>query len=166
MVSRRNNLREDQDWQSHFIEIYYRAFDIRNIFYHPDVIELPRYDIMRHLTLGDNIALNTNRQVNSNFRHILCTKRITTDCTISGATRERSNAFPLYLYPTEDATQQKSLFDVSLWPGDAAHGGRTPNLNPAFVAEMEETLGLVFRPHPRHWGRRAQISPPLTRGGN
>ncbi len=60
--------------------------------------------------------------------------------------KDRVTGFPLYLYPTEDTTRQKSLFDIATWPPDEANGGRTPNLNPDFVAEMTQKLGLTFTP--------------------
>ena len=42
------------------------------------------------------------------------------------------------------------LFDTtatSPWEPDPDHGGRVPNLEPGFVAEMEGKLGLSFDPH-------------------
>jgi hypothetical protein len=42
------------------------------------------------------------------------------------------------------------LFDstaTSPWEPDPDHGNRVPNLDPGFVAEMEEKLGLTFDPH-------------------
>ena len=146
MSQRRESLSKVSNWHEYFIQCHYRTFDIREIYYHPDVIELPRYDVMRHLISGNNIALNTNRQVNSGFRHALCTKRIVTDCTVSGATRERSSTFPLYLYPEENGA---TLFDaaaLSPYPPDPAHGNRVPNLAPAFVQDMEAKLGFAFAP--------------------
>ena len=38
------------------------------------------------------------------------------------------------------------MFDISVWPPDVANGGRTPNLNPQFVAAMAQKLGLTFQP--------------------
>jgi len=150
MAEQRKDLQRTLDWQDYFIQCHYRAFDLRDIYYHPAIVELPRFNVMRHLVKGENIALNTNRQVNGIFRHVLCTKQIITDCTISGATRERSSTFPLYLYPEETAA---SLFDataLSPWPPDPAHGNRVPNLSPEFVRTTEEKLGLPFDPLQRH----------------
>jgi hypothetical protein len=42
--------------------------------------------------------------------------------------------------------QQRSFLDESSWLPDKANDGRTPNLSPAFIAEMEGKLGLRFRP--------------------
>jgi predicted helicase len=77
----------------------------------------------------------------------LATRQITDDCYVSNKTRERGYTLPLYLYPTGDSAQQKSFTDITPWPPDEAHGGRTPNLNPEFIAEMAQKLGFTFTPH-------------------
>jgi len=50
---------------------------------------------------------------------------------------------PLYQSPSPGTSgQQQRLDDASPWPPDK--DGRVPNLNPKFVAEMEQKLGLKF----------------------
>jgi predicted helicase len=79
-----------------------------------------------------------------NFGHVLCSRSI---IELKVGSHDRStNLFPLYLYPTEDTRKQKSLFESPVWQADEANGGRVPNLDPAFVKEMAEKLGLVFQP--------------------
>jgi predicted helicase len=48
--------------------------------------------------------------------------------------------FPLYLYPS--VSKQASFADQST----PAPGGRRPNLNPVFIADLEAKLGLTFVP--------------------
>lgn len=163
MTEKRKRIKAVNDWQEYFTKLHYRPFDLREVYYHPDIIELPRTEVMRQLMVAENIALNINRQVNNDFRHVLCTNKIVTDCTVSGATRERCNTFPLYLYPTGEAGKSKGAAVKAALPGfealagsagaagggwlpDAAHGGRVPNLNPAFVQAVAEKLGLTFQP--------------------
>ena len=55
---------------------------------------------MRHMLAGNNIGLCTNREVNGDFHHILCSRVLINDCTVSLQTRERTYLFPLYLYNT------------------------------------------------------------------
>jgi predicted helicase len=38
------------------------------------------------------------------------------------------------------------MFNTTPWSPDEANGKRVPNLNPAFVADMEQKLGLTFQP--------------------
>jgi len=60
--------------------------------------------------------------------------------------REANQVFPLYVYisaKTGSAQQQ------SFGAGEGFREGRRPNLNPAFVAEIEKRLGLTFVPDGR-----------------
>ncbi|MHB8111990.1 MAG: type ISP restriction/modification enzyme [Bellilinea sp.] len=137
---RRISLSSNPNWQNNLINCLFRAFDIRYTYFHPDVVELPRTDVMKHLVGHENIALCTNRQVNSEFRHILCTQYVVDDCTLSGETRERTYIFPLYIYTTP-ADMAGTLFAQS-------ETTRKPNLSPAFIQAFSEKLGLTFIPDP------------------
>lgn len=57
--------------------------------------------------LQENLGLITNRLVNDDFKHTLCTDKIINDCTVSLETKERSYLFPLYIYTDYD---KKGLF--------------------------------------------------------
>ena len=131
------------------IPILYRPFDLRFTYYTGQsrgFIGQPQQRIMRHMVRRQNLGLSTTRsvEIGRGWEHIFCTSNIVQHHTVS--LKEVNYLFPLYLYPTGDAAKQKSLFDVSPWPPGPE--GRVPNLNPAFVAEVEQRLGLVFRPHP------------------
>jgi REP element-mobilizing transposase RayT len=56
----------------------------------------------------------------------------------------RGYTLPLYLYAfrRRDKGGQKDLHEQSPWP--PGEGGRVPNLNPDFIAEMEKCLGVKF----------------------
>lgn len=86
------------------VPMLYRPFDVRYTYYtgtSRGFIGRPRPEVMK-LMLRDNIALITNRQVNSQFRHTFCAESIVNDCAISSETRERSYVFPLYIYPNDE----------------------------------------------------------------
>lgn len=55
--------------------------------------------------------------------------------------------FPIYQYPHQENNTLFSSIADSPWPPNPAHGNRVPNLDPAFVNEMAEKLGLTFDPH-------------------
>ena len=86
--------------------VLYRPFDLQWIFYHNSVVWRTAKRVMSHM-MQDNLGLITNRQVNREFRHVLCSNIIINDCTVSLETRERSYLFPLYLYADTD---KKDLF--------------------------------------------------------
>jgi predicted helicase len=127
----RTEIRKDDVFEKAFNKCLYRPFDIRPLFYHKAVIERSRLEVMRHMLAGEDIGLCANREVNGDFHHILCSRDLINDCTVSLQTRERTYLFPLYLYPAEGEMQ----FDG---------GHRRPNLNPEFIKAVSDKLGLTF----------------------
>jgi len=119
-------------WQLSWI--LYRPFDIRSTFYTGRArgfICNPRRPIMQHLLSGDNIGLCTNAQVNDTFSHVMVTRHLINDCTLSTATRERTYAFPLYLM------EEKSPIGFAIV--------KMPNLNSEFVRALTDRIGLNYR---------------------
>jgi predicted helicase len=49
------------NWQDHFQQCHYRPFDSRILYYHPYLIELPRFKVMQHM-LNTNVGLTLGRQ--------------------------------------------------------------------------------------------------------
>ena len=128
--------------QEKLAPILYRPFDVRQTYYTGNSRGFqcrPRSEVMRHMLAGKNLGLLTTRQVNEDFHHAFCTRLIADNCAVSLESKERTNLLPLYLYPTGEK---------SLWDGEHGGGatGRRPNLAPAFIARLEETLGLAFIP--------------------
>ncbi len=115
------------------VPILYRPFDIRYSYYtgHSRGYHcMPRGEVMRHMLAGKNFGFNTTRQVTSLiFNHIICTDKIT-EYKFTSHDRN-SYLFPLYLYPAEGEMQFGS-------------GNRRPNLNPEFVKDISDKLGLKF----------------------
>ncbi len=128
-----NDLKDSGLSLKKIVPILYRPFDSRRTYYtgHSRGFHcMPRGEVMRHMVTGENLGLCTNREVNGVFRHVLCSRNLINDCTVSLQTRERTYLFPLYLYPNEGEMQ---LF-----------AGRRPNLNPEFVKDISAKIGLSF----------------------
>ena len=142
----REKIREDKDWENAIIQILYRPFDVQWIFYHDEVIERSRKEVMRHMW-QENLGLITNRQVNGDFRHVLCSNTIINDCTVSLETRERSYLFPLYLYPETDKPttnnpKKRSIGSIMmLFEPSGEYTTRKPNLNPVIVEQLTKDFG-------------------------
>ncbi|MCJ7501674.1 MAG: N-6 DNA methylase, partial [Acidobacteriia bacterium] len=150
----------DGGWKKRVTPILYRPFDIRWTVYDSNVAVHRRDRVMRHMLAGQNLGVCTNREVNGGFRHALCTRNIINDCAVSLETRERTYLFPLYLYPVAEETKhgQGGLgVEASHW--SLGPGGRTPNLNPQFVAEMEKRLALKFVPEVPDVGADQRVRP-------
>ena len=142
----RRSLMLDLNWEESFTVCTYRPFDFRYLFYHPDVVELAREDVMNHLLAGHNVALGIGRQglaLGGVWDIVLVANHpIDTNAFRRGGVQ----VFPLYIYSGLEGGKgvQRRLLDASPWP--PGKDGRVPNLNPQFVAELEKRLGLRFVP--------------------
>ncbi|GAG41061.1 unnamed protein product, partial [marine sediment metagenome] len=76
----------DSDLNKSVLPVLYRPFDVQWIFYHDSVVWRTVKRVMRHM-MEENLGLITNRQVNGEFRHILCSSITINDCTVSSETR-------------------------------------------------------------------------------
>lgn len=111
-------------------EISYRPFDERYLYYDQNKLARARFSFMKHL-IQPNIGLSLIRRSRSdNFVGCVLTKNIVDKCISS--TLDNANIFPLYLYPE---TSAQTTFDQTT---------RTPNLNPAIVQQIADTIGLRF----------------------
>lgn len=141
----RSKVRRDDSWQRKIVKCAYRPFDWRTVYFDEAITDRPRRELKEHVAGKENLCINTVRQTRmTDWRHALVSDSPAPAVFVE--IKDGSSSFPLYLYPTEDSRQQRSLLNVSPWAPDEAHGGRTPNLNPDFVADMERKLGLTFIP--------------------
>ena len=109
---------------------------------------MPRPEVMGHVLAGDNLVLITSRLTKGEtFKHVEVTRNVSEVICLSSKTSNNGFAFPLYLYPREERTTLFDIVTASGWPPDLEQGNRVPNLAPAFISKMQDTLGLSFAPH-------------------
>ncbi|MFA4853653.1 MAG: type ISP restriction/modification enzyme, partial [Bacteroidales bacterium] len=146
--------------------ILYRPFDIRYIYYDPQIVSRPAQKVMQHM-LKDNLALLSCRQQSTfDFQHILVSKVLSEVCTVSLQTKETTYVFPLYLYPETTGQQNteqtappnlpkgeaKSQFteqtdsEVPSIGGDLG-GVRTPNLNKEIALKIARSIRYMYDPN-------------------
>jgi len=119
----REKVRKDKDWKDSITKILYRPFDIQWIFYHHEMIERSRKEVMRHMMTGENIALITSRMTKGEtFKHAQITKNIVEVICMSPKTSNNGFVFPLYI---------KGLFSDIV-------GKRKPNLNPTIFKALSQ----------------------------
>jgi len=94
LLTRRQNTSFDEAYVNTCL---YRPFDRRWLYYDPNLISRPAWDVMRHTLVEDNLCLAITRQINGNFAHAIITENMITDCTLSTEGKERSYLFPLYV---------------------------------------------------------------------
>jgi len=161
--SARALLSSDSDWKARVIRCLYRPFDYRLLLYSAALIDRPRSAVNLHM-LAENLSLVTTRQTREEFA-AFATRSVCGQHKIT-ATYDGSSFFPLYLYPgkkgqTIDRNQriheyvdavgragrdysQVAVLMRRLFP-DPAYP-RWPNLDPLFLGDLEERLGLHFIP--------------------
>jgi predicted helicase len=135
------NLRQQGITEDKVVPMLYRPFDQRYTYYtgkDRGFLCRPRSQVMQHMLHQKNLGLITVRQVAEGiFNHTLVT-----DCLVESritlSNKGIAYLFPLYLYPNENNHTHPSLFDHD--------NGRRPNFSAAFIAEVEEQLGLAFIP--------------------
>ncbi len=147
LAEARSTVKSDSDWQKPIIQCAYRPFDVRWCYFSSVVIDRPRRELLDHVANQDNFSLLLIRQMQDQipYSHVLIADKPAIDRTFA-CSRGAASAFPLYLYPKDNATTLFDAASLSPWPPDPAHGNRVPNLSPAFVQAVEETLGLPFTP--------------------
>jgi predicted helicase len=112
-----------------FKRCIYRPFDFRWIYYQVGFTSRPVFAVQGHM-LQPNVGLLLARQSKEPFA-VLATGLLSTHKIV--AVYDRTSLFPFYLYPSADE------LDAS---------ASRPNLNPAFIAEVEKRLSLSFNPIP------------------
>lgn len=116
----REKVRSNENWKNQFHRFSYRPFDIRWIYYQPNLIARgdARQEMMRHF-LKDNFGLISARNTKAlNVSHFFCCDTLVEmKC---GESTIQSYVFPLYLYPPEKG---KGLFHTN-------GAVREPNIKP------------------------------------
>ena len=134
--TKRRSLAANAQWEKNLIQCLFRPFDIRACFYHEDIIDRPRSEIINHFLEKDNIGLITTRQVtNSVFCHVSCT-RLPIEKKMCSHDRN-TNLFPLYIYTD---VSQATLFNTHPQSDENRH----PNFAANFIAMLSDLLHLEF----------------------
>jgi len=123
----REKVNKDGKWEEAIMQILYRPFDGRWIFYHDKVIERPRKEVMYNM-MKENLGLITRRQMlpNRPCNYVFVSDKMISDGVIRSDNKGGESLFPLYLYPTKgDMFSQESQ-------------ERKPNLDPQLIESLTE----------------------------
>jgi hypothetical protein len=152
-LAEKYHIRDTRDWklaqarghvpkQAEPVECIYRPFDFRYMLYGAFAFDYHRPEVNDSL-LEPNVALISTRQTKERFA-VLSTARPAGQHKLA-TPYDGSYLSPLYLYPppTTAGSEQNHLgIEESHWP--AGRSGRRPNLDPQFVADIEQRVGLSF----------------------
>ncbi|MGB3292445.1 MAG: type ISP restriction/modification enzyme [Phormidesmis sp.] len=137
MVEARRLVRQDEDWSERVISCLYRPFDNRSLYYAEWMLDWSRSDVMAHMIDHENLALITNRSLETRqgWKHVFCSDQVIQNHSVS--IKEGNYLFPLFLH--HKSRQNNSLkFSES----------KESNISSGFMAFVEEKLG--FRPMPKN----------------
>jgi hypothetical protein len=161
----RKALREIDAFENRIINCDYRPFDRRSIFYDPALIDWGRWDMMRHMLGGENVALSTVRQLaTSPWEHVLVCTNPQDDCYISNRTKERGYLFPLWLRPSDGENSRRPNVDkryakafcehVSLAYEDGISRGEQTSMGAKVRYEVSENKSPLDEP----WDGRGDLT--------
>lgn len=119
--------------------VRYRLFDTRFTFYtgkSKGFHASPQKSIVSNM-LEENIGLLAPRQLSKDtFQHVFCTDQIPEMCTISSATKEQNQLFPLYLYEFNEGLFKKEGDEIE----------KSENFTSEFREQIDEKLGERYSP--------------------
>ncbi len=140
LKSARENFRKIKNFEKAIRTILYRPFDTRFIWYYntKTMIEGLRWDTMRHMIGGKNIALIVPKRVETKvpWQHCLLGNTLIDHVAVSLKTVDY--VFPLYLYPD---LEKKDLFSE-----ENKNKQREPNLNKELVKRLTQVYGTEPTP--------------------
>jgi len=125
-----------KNWRQNILKCLYRPFDKREIYYHSDITEWPRPEVLRHILTAKNIGLITTRQTRDKWDSLVTSTLCGHKCC---AGYDINSVFPLYLYP--DPEKNGDLFSN----GTSKH----VNISSSFIAALKKRLSLSFVPEGR-----------------
>ncbi len=136
------------DWKRNCRICDYRPFDKRFVYLHPSVTDRPRLDIEAHL-FKPNLAFNTVRQTKAAvWQHAVVSNKPTPAVFVE--IKDGSSVFPLYLYDDAETDNHKSggggTMLMALFEPSAGYSARRANLNPKFIQDLTQRLGLKWVP--------------------
>ncbi len=140
---------QTSEWQADIRPIAYRPFDTRTVIYRSDMVDWGRFEIMRHMLAGENVALLTTKaHRDAEFAHVSICKTISEVIGLSPRTASNSINFPLYLYPTEqDLDQSRRVnFDPKVYQKLQTLAAHPTHGAPDEIAVFDYVYGVLHCP--------------------
>jgi predicted helicase len=131
------------------VPMLYRPFDVRRTYYtgkSKGFYASACSNVLSHLLSRKNLGLVTSRSVEiGRFEHAFCTESIIGHHSVS--LKEVNYLFPLYLYDDTEAENKKrggGTMLMALFESSPGYVTRRANLNPKFIEDLTQHLGLKW----------------------
>lgn len=132
----REKLRKDLNWKDSVTEILYRPFDVRWIFYHDDMIERSRRDVLQQM-LEENIALCVGRQssvIGSEDYDIVYLTQSIVDFNVFR--RGGELVFPLYMYVKSSSKKKAKFTQLFIFEPEEEYQAVLPNISKEIISSL------------------------------
>ncbi|MEW6615247.1 MAG: type ISP restriction/modification enzyme [Thermodesulfobacteriota bacterium] len=146
----REKIRKDENWEESITQILYRPFDRRWIFYHDEVIERSRKEVMRHM-MKENLGLCVGRAgqvvgLEQPWNIIFCSNCIE---DFNLFYRGGNANFPLYRYQKKNNPGKRSTGGLMmLFEPQADYEVKKANISPTLIEQL--TGNFKKAPSPEH----------------
>jgi len=140
----RQKLARDNNWDTYWEKILYRPFDIRTIYYTPQMVDWGRHEYMRHMLKEENLGIITPKQFKERPGAFI-TEHIIGHKTVSAY--DINYLFPLYLYTAkEEKNPLRGGNFMMVFDHQAPYFIRRPNIEPGIYQKLELTFGEKPKP--------------------
>jgi predicted helicase len=139
IAEKRRKLKSDINWKSRIVEFCFHPFDVRWLFYHEEVVDRDRWNVMQHMLIPNNIGLNCTRGYAyevASYNYALISAAINNQrifVSNTGATY----FFPLYVL-THPRKERNILIENT--------SSKKSNVNPIVVESLEKAYGRKPQP--------------------
>jgi predicted helicase len=136
----RERIKEDEKWEDSITQILYRPFDVRWIFYHDEVIERSRKEVMRHMMKEDwGLILPKRVETQMQWGHTFCTTKIVEHVAVSLKTIDY--LFPLYLYQEKNNPGKRSPGGLMMFfEPKKDYEAKKPNISPTLIEQLTKNF--------------------------
>ncbi|MFH1196066.1 MAG: type ISP restriction/modification enzyme [bacterium] len=135
---------KDGDWKERIIDVHYKPFDFRKIFFADYMINRPRFEVMKHV-LKKNISLCFMRQYSGNdmYSHALVSDFIV-DNRIFFSSKGTVQFAPLYIYLDETPKRKGTFTQLIMFEPEISYQAMRPNINPEVIEMLEKQYKMPF----------------------
>jgi len=137
MKEARSLVQKDEKWETKIVLCLYRPFDVRWLFYHNAVVERPAREVMRHMSVENNLGLLLHRQIlGTKWKHCFCTSQAVNFNALDQA--KGAVLFPLFLLPES--------YEGSVWESSHTPELMKHNINSQLLRLMNSCYCGYFTP--------------------
>lgn len=145
LTTARKYIANDDNWDTYYQKMFYRPFDIREIYYTPKMVDWGRPEYMKHM-FKENLSICFMRQFSGNmpYSHFLVSEYMVDNRTFFSSKGIIQQA-PLYIYPEDNESKKRDIgktimmvFEPGVKYGKAK---KEPNIAPQIFEKLKKAYG-------------------------